>query len=357
MSSTALTVQIQGTTGVQTMEVSRFVNSARVASDLTQPVAEGFKRVAVPVQVNLEDMRNGGDVYRVGGGKVGISGRVYADMRKAAGIQVVRSESRAVDVNGEPGIAVTVWCVRPRPGMPAMMTCKSVSASYADFFRQRRVKADDARAEAQARYFMPRQLETAALNRATRELLGGEPTCYKESDLRECGGLFLVFADVPDPAHPTAQRMLMQQSIGAAQDLFGVPPQSAELPAPSETAAIEPHEIEGAAGGEPVAQAGGGGDDPFATVSSASEVAPPAVESVDLPDWCKGFARDEIGEPRWETLPAAELKTIVRRRLHEIAYDFGADTAQLLDAGKAGQWAVVADKLLAHERRGGGNNA
>lgn len=354
MSSNALTVHIQNENGLQEIEVAKFVNAARVATALARPVAPGFMRVAVPVEVKPDD------TYQVGGGRVGLTARVYSAMAAAAGIKIIQTKIEHIDCNGEPGESATVWASRARPGMAALVRCRTVGSSYTDFIKRRRAK--NANEEANLRFFMGRQLETAAVNRITRELLE-EPASYTVDELKAGGGVFLVFTDVADPSDPMTREIMIKQSLGASLDLYGVPSgsETEALPKPVCVEVAEAHELGGgAASGEAgVPPQSAEWVDPFANTSANGDRSAdsPAIESVDLPDWTKSCATDQLGEPRWDTIPAEQLKAAVRARLKELAYDFTADPAQLLQAGKDEKWAVVADKLLAFERNGGGANA
>lgn len=349
--NTALTVTVQNPDGSGRLvtTVDQFVNARRVVSDLLNEPPAGFKRVPQIVQIDLRNMAQGGDVYPVGGGKMGISGRVYAQMREKAGISVVNSRTEATTVNDKPGVRVTVWAIRPRPGMPSMHTCKSVEASYEDFYEKR--KANSPQKQAEARMFLARNLETAALNRATRELLG-EPTGYSQQELQDNGGRFLLVTEVPDPTDPMVRELMVRQSIGASMDLYGLPANTQTLPAPADS---EPVSIDELLPGEisdslSEGESGGGAGDPVDRPPAGRS----APSSTNDPMWARSFAFDQVTGRRFDSLTLKETEAILRAELKRIQYDFVTDPARISDLGRSANWVQLAQNLYAWQNGGVG---
>lgn len=362
MTSKALSIQAQVGDSKITVPLDRLVNGRLLAEELMRPAPPGF--VANHTVVTISDAtldwgskNENPDLHKIKGGGADYTWAFVKRCLSPHGVEEAGSQVKSMVINDKPGLCVTAACRRRRFGEPDEVAYGNAAESFAmaiekakprDGYKSEGDQIDVARV-------MVKRLTSEAFKAAARKLLQ-----LPKADPSIVGKALAFRRDVLDIHNPEMQRYAFEKATAAASDLFGggsIGPGIDEA-IEVETIILDDQDEPGRADdGETSAQVAGGAD-PFAISSSGGDLsATQPIESLDLPEWARSCARDELGDPRWETITVAQLEITLRARLRSTQYDSAGDPAGLIPAGKAGDWAVVADKLLAFERKGGGANA
>jgi len=203
----------------QPIAVDRIINRTALKLELNRPAPEGFVPIIDGVVIDPE-----GDTYQLPGGARGFSASFLARVQNAAGIQQTETYHREVVVNGEDGIEVEVVAIRPRAGELPLQARAICRMSYVDAYTRylRRGTDDSEKEKARERSFLPRKLETMAMNRCIAKLAGIKRAERGDLLRTEHGPVVWAFRrDQLDMARDDVRAAYIDAAASSAGRLFG----------------------------------------------------------------------------------------------------------------------------------------
>lgn len=203
----------------QPIRVERIINRVALKLELNRPAPEGFVPIIDGVVIDPEQ-----DTYQLPGGARGFSANFLTRVQNAAGIQQTETYHRDCEIDGQSGIEVEVVAIRPRAGELPLQARAVCRMSYHDAYtRYLRKGADDSEKEkARERSFLPRKLETMAMNRCIAKLAGIKRAARQNDLITEHGPVVWAFRrDQLDMKRPDVMSAYVNAAAKSAGRLFG----------------------------------------------------------------------------------------------------------------------------------------
>jgi len=323
----AVTVQMpDGKTALQTLE--SFVNYRSAAAEASRTVPM-HRATLVPVSTTRDDYADiKGNVY--------LKHSARCRLAAAAGVQEACPPIwETFQRDGKTCVRVSVALIRP-PVITEPMWGQADGC-----------EADQKPAEKE---HYTAKLQTRAHARALKKILG-ESFMYSKAELGEKDGLFLVASYQPDANDPDVRATLLRNMDRSTNRLYSAQPPKTQTP-PSTPEVGDVAEWED----EP--------DEVYDFGAPEATLPPPVIlkSAIEIPAWARGFAVNEFGLPRFDTLQIAECQAIVERELKATKYDGKTDPAGIVELGRQARtgdttvWPEIAQKLFVWQT-GGGSHA